>query len=94
MADEAAAMLRQAAEALAHEDAALARTVVARDIGVDRLCAAVRRHLEAAPDAADGEASRWLLASRALERAADHAVCIAQWAIYAAVGERPAVGMP
>lgn len=95
MAEEAAAMLTQAAEALEHEDTVLAGAVMARDAGVDRLCARVRRRLESAGESsADPEAARWLLASRALERAADHAVCIAQWAVYAAVGERPAVRLP
>ena len=93
MADAAAAMLAQATEALAREDAALARAVVARDAGVDRLCARVQRRLDR-DGAPDVESGRWLLASRALERAADHAVSIAQWALYAAVGERPAVGLP
>jgi phosphate transport system protein len=94
MANEAAAMLGQAADALAREDAALARAVVARDTVVDQLCARVRSRLEQGGEAADAQSGRWLLASRALERAADHAVSIAQWAIYAAVGERPAVGVP
>lgn len=95
MSEEAAAMLGQATRALTGDDAELARAVVRRDRAVDRLCARVRRGLGDGGEAAqDGEGGRWLLASRALERAADHAVCIAQWAIYAALGERPAVGLP
>jgi phosphate transport system protein len=94
MAAEASAMLADAGAALAEEDAERARAVVARDPDVDRLCARIRRRLDQRDEGVDAEAARWLLTSRALERAADHAVSIAQWAIYAAVGERPAVDAP
>ncbi len=94
MASEASAMLAAGAWALCGEDVERARAVIARDSAVDRLCARVRHRFDAGGEGGDPEAARWLLASRALERAADHAVSIAQWAIYAATGERPDVATP
>jgi phosphate transport system protein len=103
MAAEAEAMVEASVTALTNEDAALAQRVVARDSRVDRLCAHVRRRLEREAEAAAAAVGggrralthgRWQMAARALERAADHAVAVAEWAVYAAVGERPAVGAP
>lgn len=94
MAAETEAMLAAAIGAFRHEDAALARAVVARDRKVDRLLGRLRRGLDSPPDGTWTllERGGWLVAARALERAADHAVHVAEWAAYAAVGERPDAG--
>jgi len=86
MAGHAEAMVTGAVDALAREDADLAREVIRRDDRVDRLLVRLRR-------ASEGEAAGhpWLAAARSLERAADHAVNVAQWAAYAAEGERPTI---
>jgi phosphate transport system protein len=89
MAAEAEAMAGAATLALGREDARLARRVMERDGRVDRLYRRLRRRWEEAADG-EGAGGRWLLAARSLERAADHAVHVAEWAVYAAVGERPA----
>lgn len=87
MAAETLAMLASALDAFGRGDAALAQRVVVRDRTVDRLLVRMRRGVDGR--GTEAESGGWLVAARALERAADHVVHVAEWAAYAAVGERP-----
>lgn len=93
MAEKAAVMVKDSVNAYIGNDAETARNVIRADDEVDRLFETVRDEL------ADGiRADRTerqdimdeLMIAKYYERMADHAVNVAQWAIYAATGEHAA----
>jgi phosphate transport system protein len=90
LATEALAQVRDSLDALTGCDAALARAVIAADLGVDRHYRAVLKGLKQSirehPERTDG----WLRlvnTARNLERVADHAVNIAESVIYLKEGD-------
>ena len=93
MAEKAAVMVKDSVNAYIGNDAETARNVIRADDEVDRLFETVRDEL------ADGiRADRTerqdimdeLMIAKYYKRMADHAVNVAQWAIYAATGEHAA----
>jgi phosphate transport system protein len=77
-------------EALAHDDAELAQTVIFEDRGVDRLRRAVLRELKDAIRNEPDRVEAWLRlinTARNLERVADHATNIAETVVYLKEGD-------
>lgn len=89
MAEKAGGMLREAVEAFARRDIPAALAVVAADDEVDRanaeLIAALVARMKADPAAVEPSLSLFTVV-RNLERVADHAVSIAEDAVYLAEG--------
>ena len=90
MSQRAGVMVKRAIAAYANRDVDAARDVVKLDDEVDRLCQTIKNELielivdnrEQADHAID-----LIIIAKYLERIADHAVNIAQWAIYCVTGE-------
>ncbi|MGI9862676.1 phosphate signaling complex protein PhoU [Moorella naiadis] len=93
MSDLARSMLRRSLQALVERNLEIAREVVKADDVVDRLFEALYDELVAymkkGPEYVD-QASYLALVARYLERIADHAVNIAEMAVYRETGERRA----
>jgi len=90
MSRKAAVMVKRSIHAYANQDANAAREVVGLDDEVDSLFQTVKRELVELLVAHREEADRaidLIMAAKYLERIADHAVNIAQWAIYCVTGE-------
>lgn len=90
MSQKAGVMVKKAIFAYVNRDQAAAEAVVALDDGVDELFQCVKRELvdlmvekKTDPD----QAIDLIIIAKYLERIGDHAVNIAQWAIYCVTGE-------
>ncbi len=90
MSQKAAVMVKKSIRSYADRDDAAARTVIALDDEVDALFRQIREELVEGLAARREEADRaidLIIIAKYLERIADHAVNIAQWAIYCVTGE-------
>jgi phosphate transport system protein len=90
MAKKAGLMVRQATAAYTDRDVETARGVINLDDEVDELFQTVKRELiERIKEnrADDDQAVDLIIIAKYLERVADHAVNIAQWAIFCVTGE-------
>lgn len=90
MSQKAAVMVKRSIFAYANRDVESAKTVIALDDEVDELFQRVKRELVELLVASREEADRaidLIIIAKYLERIADHAVNIAQWAIYCVTGE-------
>lgn len=90
MSQKAAVMVKRSIFAYANRDVDAARAVIDLDDEVDELFQRVRRELVELLVASREEADRaidLIIIAKYLERIADHAVNIAQWAIYCVTGE-------
>lgn len=90
MSQKAAVMVKRSIFAYANRDVDAARAVIDLDDEVDELFQRVRRELVELLVASREEADRaidLIIITKYLERIADHAVNIAQWAIYCVTGE-------
>jgi len=85
MAGRALEMLKAALDAFVHHDAAAARAVILRDREVDALNkeihAALVQHMVENPDTIS-RCLHWIVATKSLERIADHATNIAEDVVY------------
>ena len=88
MAREVIGMVTDGAESFARRDPAMAEEVIARDDRVDSLFAAIKREVATRlACGTDGEAAvDLLMAAKYLERIGDHAVNLAEWAVFAVTG--------
>ena len=90
MSQKAAVMVKRSIFAYANRDVEAARAVIDLDDEVDELFQQVKRELVELLVASREEADRaidLIIIAKYLERIADHAVNIAQWAIYCVTGE-------
>ncbi|MEA4954038.1 MAG: phosphate signaling complex protein PhoU [Pseudoflavonifractor sp.] len=90
MSQKAAVMVKRSIFAYANRDVESAKAVIALDDEVDELFQRVKRELVELLVASREEADRaidLIIIAKYLERIADHAVNIAQWAIYCVTGE-------
>ena len=78
-------MLKGALDAFVNRDSAVARAIIPRDKEVDALNkqihAALVQHMEENPDTI-GRCLHWMVASKSIERIADHATNIAEDVVY------------
>jgi len=85
MAEMALAMVKDALDAFVQRDSAAARAIIPRDREVDALNKHVHQqlaqHMMAQPDTI-GRCLHWIVASKSLERIADHAKNIAEEVVY------------
>ena len=85
MAGMALAMVKDALDAFVHRDSAAARAIIPRDKEVDALNKeihhALAQHMMENPDTI-GRCLHWIVATKSLERIADHAKNIAEDVVY------------
>ncbi|HTY89308.1 MAG TPA: phosphate signaling complex protein PhoU [Candidatus Acidoferrum sp.] len=85
MAGLALAMLKSALDAFVNHDSAAARAIIPRDKEVDALNKRIHedlaQHMVANPDTI-GRCLNWMVASKSLERIADHAKNVAEEVVY------------
>ena len=85
MASLSLAMVKDALDAFVHRDSAAARTLIPRDREVDALNKQIHQqlaeHMMANPDTI-ARCLHWIVASKSLERIADHAKNIAEEVVY------------
>ena len=90
MSRQAGMMVRRAMGAYAEKDPVTARAVMAQDDVVDALCVQVKQELTERIAAREDHSDRavdLIIIAKYLERVADHAVNIAQWAIFCVTGQ-------
>lgn len=90
MSQKAAVMVKRSIFAYTNRDVESAKAVIALDDEVDELFQQIKRELVELLVASREEADRaidLIIIAKYLERIADHAVNIAQWAIYCVTGE-------
>lgn len=91
MASAAVTMVTESIDSFVRHDGALARKVIADDDTVDALFLTVRADLVkmiTADSTLSADALDSLMIAKYLERIADHATNIAEWAVYAMTGQR------
>lgn len=94
MMEEAREMLHQAVEAFVNGEISCAEKVIARDDVVDALFNQVKNHLMKAIQAQTLDGDRvvdYLMIAKYLEKIADHAVNIGEWAIFRVTGDMQGV---
>lgn len=94
MMEEAREMLHQAVEAFVNGEISYAEKVIARDDVVDALFNQVKNHLMKAIQAQTLDGDRvvdYLMIAKYLEKIADHAVNIGEWAIFRVTGDMQGV---
>ncbi len=90
MGEEIIKMLHQALQSYTDKDYNMAKNVIAQDDIIDGLYRSIKKDLvEKIRETSEGETILdYLLIAKYIERIGDHAVHIAEWAIYALTGER------
>ncbi|MCR4823563.1 MAG: phosphate transport system regulatory protein PhoU, partial [Treponema sp.] len=90
MSEEIIKMLHQAIQSYIEKDYNMAKNVIAQDDIIDGLYRSIKKDLvEKIRETSEGETILdYLLIAKYIERIGDHAVHIAEWAIYALTGER------
>ena len=96
MAKEAIKMVNDSIESFVQRDLVLARQVIGHDDVVDGLFSRIKQDLTSAIAQNPEQGEKWLdmlMVAKYLERIADHATNVAEWAEYAILGKRSKDGV-